>query len=42
MVYVKADVPDDVHTKLRMKAAKENVRIEDIVAKQLIEVNADG
>jgi hypothetical protein len=41
MVYVKADIPEDVHTKIRVHAAKEDATIDTIVRKQLIEAYSE-
>jgi len=36
MVYVKADVPDDVHKKIRVEAAEHDMPIEEVVRQDLI------
>lgn len=37
MTYIKADVPEDVHTKMRVQAAEKDVPIEEVARQQLIE-----
>jgi len=35
VTYVKADIPEDTHKQLRVKAAEQGVRIEEVVADHL-------
>lgn len=42
MKYVKGQVPEEIHTQLRVRAAEEDCRIEDVVSDIIVTAMSEG